>query len=94
MVQAHESVYTHILKASVLLVFSTHCNLKMNCRFQAEADIFTVKSGLLPLKQLLQTVLLADKREIALAKSYAQHLEKKEKKKPVGLLSFGQYKRP
>lgn len=62
-----------------MLFFSTHCNLKMNCRFQAEADIFTVKSGLSPLKQLLQIVLVEDKREIALAKSYAQHLEKKKK---------------
>jgi len=47
----------------------------------AEADIFTVESGLSPLKQLLQTVLFPDKRDIALEMSYAQHLGKKKKKK-------------
>lgn len=55
-------IHTCILKAAVnkwvccfFQPFETY--LKMNRRFSADANVFTIQSGLSLLKQLLQTVL-------------------------------------
>lgn len=67
----HATVYSESTSQQMDMLFFFQpfkTYLKMNCRFCAEANFFTIQSGLSPLKQLLQTVVFADKRDVALEK--------------------------